>query len=148
MSQRAGKFVLPQTKKIALNQNRGLDSKILNDQISEIVLGMTKEGPKEILLRIKPDASYEFNVNILLHYDVNKVRDTLLELKGDPEGLNKDGICLAILKELQKSMPHKCNGCDEIISIDMNYKIAQKCIACGTQLCMKCCNGSKVASVC
>ena len=148
MTAREGKFVLPGTKKITLNQSRGLDIKVLNDQISALILEVDKEGPRKILLKVKAEASHETNFKSLSGFDVNEVRETLSALGGDLEGLAKDGVCYNILVEIQKRMPHVCYGCENIIYFENNLRNTQKCISCHNQLCRNCNKGSKFQSVC
>ena len=80
-------------------------------------------------------------MKILHSVDVSRVKNVLEELGGNAEGLTKEGVCLAILREVLKRLPHKCVDCDHVVTLDNTAPVSSQCIACKTQLCTNCYQG-------
>ena len=113
-----------------LEVHRGFNSKLLEDQLAVTLLGIRSEGPRDLLNKIKCDASYDKNLRVLLQADVGRVQDTLTALGGNPEGLTKEGVCLGIMLELQRRMPSRCLECKEMVCFDLANPDPNVCVAC------------------
>ena len=76
-----------------------LDSKGCPDDASDVLASIIMEAPtneiKEMLIKIKIDASYDANSKILQSHEVKLVQETLKYLEVGGEGLTKEGVILA-----------------------------------------------------
>ena len=88
---------------------------------------------KEMLIKIKIDASYDANSKILQSHEVKLVQEALKYLEVGGEGLTKEGVIFMLLNKLYILMPHKFKECNRIISPSSESREV-KCIGCETQL--------------
>ena len=97
----AGKpFVFPNWRKIHFSKDRGISDQTIEGQLSLLVLELQTAETRELLVKLRAGNDYDTNVKILNSADVKVVKTALEELGGKPEGLYKEGICLAIMREV------------------------------------------------
>ena len=98
---------------------------------------------KELLLKIKLDATHDANNKALHEFDVKVIQETAKYIDAGGDGLVKGGVCFMIINTLYKYMPHKCNECKRIITSASESKEI-KCAGCGTNVCGSCNAGKHV----
>ena len=133
--------MFPNWRKIHFNKDRGISDQTIEGQQSLLVLELQTAETRELLVKLRAGNDYDANVKILNSADVKVVKTALEELGGKPEGLIKEGICLAIMREVQRRLPHKCVDCSQIVTLDPSAPVFTQCMACRTQLCTKCYQG-------
>ena len=133
--------MLPNWRKIHFNKDRELSDQTIEGQLSLLLLELKTAETRELLVKLRAGNDYDTNVKILNSADVKVVKTALTELGGKPEGLIKEGICLAIMREVQRRLPHKCVDCNQIVTLDPSAPVFTQCMACRTQLCTKCYQG-------
>ena len=138
----AGKpYVLPNWRKINLNKERGLSDQTMENQLSVLALELRSAESRDLIVKLRVTNDYDSNLKILNSADVKIVKSVLEELGGKSEGLIKEGICLAIMREVLRRLPHKCVDCSQIVTFDSTAPVYSQCMACKTQLCTKCYQG-------
>ena len=142
------KYYLPSWKKIKLNLNRELPNQALENQLSVLTLELKDPESRELVVRLRTDADHEANMKVLNSVDVPRVKSVLEDLGGNPDGLTKEGVCLAILVEIQRRLPHKCSDCNSMVNYNPSVPVATFCVGCGTQLCERCYQGNFRNVVC
>ena len=139
----AGKpYVFPNWRKIHFNRDRGLSEQTIEGQLSVLVLELKTAETRDLIIKLRASNDYDANMKILSSADVKVVKTVLEELGGKPEGLIKEGICLAIMREINRRLPHKCVDCNQIVTYDPSAPVFTQCMACKTQLCTKCYQGA------
>ena len=150
MSNMTGKdnYTLPAWRKISLKSNREIPDNDLENILSVIVLELKDKESCDLIIKLRAANDHDTNMKILNAADVQRVKTVLEELGGKTEGLNKEGICLSILREVLKRLPHKCVDCKKVVNFDPSAPVFTLCIACGIQLCTKCYQGNYNNVVC
>ena len=86
------------------------------DVFGAVVLEPPDAEVKEMLLKVKLDATYEANSKSLLAHEVKLLQETLKYLEINGEGLTKDGVVFSIMNKLFSLMPNKCGNCRKIFT--------------------------------
>ena len=113
----------------------------MEKQLSVLALELRSTESRELIVKLRVTNDYDSNLKILNSADVKIVKSVLEELGGKSEGLIKEGICLAIMREVLRRLPHKCVDCSQIVTFDPMAPVYSQCMACKTQLCTKCYQG-------
>ena len=125
-------YVLPNWRKISLNCGRGLSDQCIESQLSVLNLELRSPEARELIVKLRASNNHDANMKILHSAEVSRVKSVLEELGGNPEGLTKEGVCLAILREVLRRLPHKCVDCDQMVTRDNLAPVSSQCIACKT----------------
>ena len=124
-----------------LNKDRKLPGKCIENQMSVLVLELKHPESKELVVKIRANNDHDAHMKILNSVDVPRVKSILEEFGGRPDGLTKEGICMSILNEIRRRLPHKCGDCNRLVMFHLSVPVFSKCLACGTQLCTNCFQG-------
>ena len=100
-------------------ESKGTDINTLNDALNKLIINVKEEQVKEVLLKIKIDASYDKNSKAIGNGDVKQLQDTLDYLKKvEPQNdspnskeLLKPGVIHEIIVTISRILPYRCNGC-------------------------------------
>ena len=118
-----------------------LEAKGCVNEAKEVLTSIVLEAPsnqvKEMLLKIKLDASYETNSKILLSYNTKIVKETFKYLEIRIDGMTKDGAVFCIMNKLFALMPYECKECKRVITASSEAREVT-CVGCGTYLCANC----------
>ena len=117
MEGRNPQFKLPNWRKIPSLKSRGIERELLDLKMSNIVMEAKKDEIKQLLLKVKVGPDYDSNYKTLTGFDVNLLKECLLSLTNEVEGLTKDGLIYKILKALYSMIPHNCYSCKAISCI-------------------------------
>ena len=139
----AGKqYVLPNWKKIHFSSDRGLTDQNIEGQLSVLALELSCPEARDLVIKLRAANDYDANLKILNSADVKVVKVVLKELGGKSEGLVKEGICFAIMREILRRLPHKCVDCNLMVTYDPMAP------GCKIILCTKCYPGKYNNVVC
>ena len=133
--------MLPNWRKISLNCGRDLSDQCIESQLSVLTLELKSLEARKLIVKLRASNNHNANMKILNSVDVSRVKSVLEDLGGNPEGLTKEGVCLAILREVLRRLPHKCVDCDQVVTHDSSAPVSSQCIAYKTQLCTNCYQG-------
>ena len=113
------------------------------EALGTIVAKAPDSDIKKVLHKIKSDTTHEVNNKAILTYEVMLLQDILKYLRGNYEGLTKEGVGFKILHRLYSLIPHNYETCIRTVSFSSESREVN-CVGCGTTVCGKCNSGHHV----
>ena len=138
----------PNRKKFNQTDGRSCSTKVLNDDLSLLILTAQKNEVKDTLLKLKIEVSYDTNIKNIANLDVNRLKDIAEILGEDTNGILKDGLVFLILLEVYSRLGYKCYSCKSIVKKNFIDENIRKCISCKADMCPNCYDGSGRGFIC
>jgi hypothetical protein len=144
---------VPEMKKPEFLKNRGMKDDETFAALARLTTECNDKAVKETLLKIKVLNSFDVNCSGLKQSDRNTLEATIEYLAAnnvtfDSSNLNKEGLVFAILSEISKRLPYRCESCSEVVTNDHKTILVAKCKVCKIGACKSCHDGSQIIYIC
>jgi hypothetical protein len=144
---------VPEMKKPEFMKNRGMKNDETFAALARLITECNDKAVKETLIKVKVLNSFEVNCSGLKQSDRNTLEATIEYLAAnnvtyDPSNLNKEGLVFAILTEISKRLPYRCESCSEVVTNDNDVNLVAKCKVCKIGACKSCHDGSQQIYIC
>jgi hypothetical protein len=144
---------IPETKKPDFTKNRGMKDDKTFAALAKLITECKDKAVKETLVKIKVLNSFEVNCSGLKTADRNTLEATIDYLEAnnvsfDSSNLNKEGLVFAIMSEISKRLPYRCESCSEVVTNDHDVTPVVTCKVCRIGACKSCHDGSQSTYIC
>jgi hypothetical protein len=140
---------VPEMKKTEFTKNRNMKDDESIAALAKLITECRDKAVKETLIKVKVLNTFEGNCSALKTADRNTLEETIKYLAAnnvtfDSNTLNKEGLVLAILMEISRRLPYRCESCREVVTNDHVVTLVSKCKVCRIGACKSCHDGSQM----